>query len=70
MSKSSTAPVFESMAVDYVTRHLTAALMEAKESLAHSKGLPAAKYGKTFGLTRGAVDALIDAINELQAVNE
>ena len=38
--------------------------MEAQEALAHCRGLAIDRFGDTYGLTQGAVDALIDALGE------
>lgn len=57
-------PVYDAIAVGRVERHLRAALVEAQEALAHCRGLATSRFGDTYGLTQGAVDALIDALNE------
>lgn len=57
-------PVYDAIAVGRVERHLRAALVEAQEALAHCGGLAIDRFGDTYGLTVGAVDALIDALNE------
>lgn len=64
MTTSTISPLYESIAVGRVERHLRAALTEAQEALAHCQGLAIDRFGDTYGLTRGAVDALIDALNE------
>ena len=64
MTTSTISPLYESIAVGRVERHLRAALMEAQEALAHCRGLATSRFGDTYGLTQGAVDALIDALNE------
>ena len=57
-------PVYDAIAVGRVERHLRAALVEAQEALAHCRGLAIGRFGDTYGLTQGAVDALIDALGE------
>lgn len=57
-------PVYDAIAVGRVERHLRAALVEAQEALAHCRGLAIDRFGDTYGLTQGAVDALIDALGE------
>lgn len=57
-------PLYESIAAGRVERHLRAALVEAQEALAHCRGLAIDRFGDTYGLTQGAVDALIDALGE------
>ena len=57
-------PVYDAIAVGRVERHLRAALVEAQEALAHCRGLEITRFGDTYGLTQGAVDALIDALGE------
>ena len=57
-------PVYDAIAVGRVERHLRAALIEAQEALAHCRGLEITRFGDTYGLTQGAVDALIDALGE------
>lgn len=64
MTTSTISPLYESIAVGRVERHLRAALAEAQEALAHCRGLAIDRFGNTYGLTVGAVDALIDALNE------
>lgn len=64
MTTSTITPLYESIAVGRVQRHLRAALVEAQEALAHCRGLAINRFGDTYGLTQGAVDALIDALNE------
>ena len=61
-------PVYESIAVGRVERHLRAALVEAQEALAHCRGLAIDRFGDTYGLTVGAVDSLIDALNALDVM--
>lgn len=62
MTTSTISPLYESIAVNRVERHLRAALVEAQEALALCKGLAINNSGDTYGLTQGAVDALIDAL--------
>ena len=57
-------PVYDAIAVGRVERHLRAALVEAQEALAHCRGLEITRFGDTYGLTQGAVDALLDALGE------
>lgn len=57
-------PLYETIALGRVERHLKAALVEAQAALAHCRGLAIGRFGDTFGLTQGAVDALIDALSE------
>ena len=57
-------PVYDAIAVGRVERHVRAALVEAQEALAHCRGLAIDRFGDTYGLTQGAVDALIDALGE------
>lgn len=64
MNSSTITPLYESIAVNHVERHLRAALVEAQEALAHCRGLAIGRFGDTYGLTQGAVDSLIDALNE------
>lgn len=64
MNSSTITPLYESIAVNRVERHLRAALVEAQEALAHCRGLAIGRFGDTYGLTQGAVDALIDALGE------
>lgn len=64
MTSSTITPLYESIAVNRVERHLRAALVEAQEALAHCRGLAIDRFGDTYGLTQGAVDSLIDALNE------
>lgn len=64
MNSSTITPLYESIAVNRVERHLRAALVEAQEALAHCRGLEVSRFGDTYGLTQGAVDALIDALGE------
>lgn len=64
MTTSTITPLYESISVGRVQRHLRAALVEAQEALAHCRGLAINRFGDTYGLTQGAVDALIDALNE------
>ncbi|WP_279107057.1 hypothetical protein [Mobiluncus curtisii] len=64
MTTSTISPLYESIAVGRVERHLRAALVEAQEALAHCRGLAIDRFGNTYGLTVGAVDALIDALTE------
>lgn len=60
-------PVYDAIAVGRVERHLRAALTEAQGALAHCRGLALDQFGDTYGLTVGAVDALIDALNARDA---
>lgn len=60
-------PLYESIAAGRVERHLRAALVEAQEALAHCRGLAIDRFGDTYGLTQGAVDSLIDALNARNA---
>lgn len=55
-------PLYEAIAQGLVKGHLRAALVEAQEALALCKGLAINNSGDTYGLTQGAVDALIDAL--------
>ena len=64
MSLYSLTPMYDAIAVGRVERHLRAALEEAQEALAHCRGLAIDRFGDTYGLTQGAVDSLIDALNE------
>ena len=64
MTSSTITPLYESIAVGRVERHLRAALVEAQEALAHCRGLAIGRFGDTYGLTQGAVDSLIDALTE------
>lgn len=64
MNTSTISPLYESIAVSRVVRHLRTALVEAQEALAHCRGLAINRFGDTYGLTQGAVDALIDALSE------
>lgn len=66
MTTSAISPLYESIAVNRVERHLRAALIEAQEALAHCRGLAIGRFGDTYGLTQGAVDALIDALGEFE----
>lgn len=56
--------LYEAVAIRRVRRHLRNALMEAQLAMTASYRLPSGAYGRTYGLTQGAVDALIDAFNE------
>lgn len=60
-------PVYDAIAVGLIERHLRAALVEAQGALAHCRGLAIDQFGDTYGLTVGAVDALIDALNARNA---
>lgn len=64
MTTSTISPLYDAIAVGRVEQHLRAALVEAQEALAHCRGLEITRFGDTYGLTQGAVDALIDALNE------
>lgn len=68
MTPSTLTPVYDSIAVGRVERHLRAALVEAQEALAHCRGLAIDRFGDTYGLTQGAVDSLIDALNALDVM--
>jgi hypothetical protein len=57
-------PLYDTIALGLVEGHLRAALVEAREALAHCRGLAIDRFGDTYGLTQGAVDALIDALGE------
>lgn len=70
MTTSTISPLYESIAVGRVERHLRAALVEAQEALAHCRGLALDRFGDTYGLTQGAVDSLIDALNESKVWGE
>lgn len=70
MTTSTISPLYESIAVNRVERHLRAALIEAQEALAHCRGLAIGRFGDTYGLTQGAVDALIDALGESEFWSE
>ncbi|WP_298635028.1 hypothetical protein [uncultured Mobiluncus sp.] len=58
-------PLYEGIATKRLERHLREALHEAQESLAHCRGIPITRIGRTYELTQGAVDALIDALSSL-----
>lgn len=63
-------PLYEGIAAKRIDRHLREALHEAQESLAHCRGIPISRIGRTYELTQGAVDALRDALNELEIWSE
>lgn len=60
-------PLYQAIALGLIERHLRAALTEAQGALAHCRGLALDRFGDTYGLTQGAVDALIDALNARDA---
>ncbi|MST49485.1 hypothetical protein FYJ63_04450 [Mobiluncus holmesii] len=59
-------PLYEGIAAKRIEKHLREALHEAQESLAHCRGIPINRIGRTYELTQGAVDTLTDALNELE----
>ena len=61
-------PLYQAIALGLIERHLRAALVEAQEALAHCRGLAIDRFGDTYGLTQGAVDSLIDALNALDVM--
>lgn len=63
-------PLYEGIAAKRIERHLREALREAQEALAHCRGIPISRIGSTYELTQGAVDALVDTLNEIKLWSE